>query len=245
MILTAFIAGRKRSKPASKLVLHSANYAAIEGGGKTYDVAEFMQQIIAGDSLVLDIENHNFVVGDKNFVPKDPKSGKGKRLQITYSYDGEPPLPIERLEHDRLVLPEDSNTKRLSEEVERLKQKPPIFSELALRVLTLASKLNGETKEFIKLHPAPIAARITQPPEAVTLHYEKCVAWKKQFAGWYRSNFAVQVEQASGQLAAHGLGESTLLAAMIDMCGASPSEEKVALIVQKLRFLAIALEGQP
>jgi hypothetical protein len=34
--------------PTSKLVIHSANYAAIDGPGPKYDVTEFMRQIIAG-----------------------------------------------------------------------------------------------------------------------------------------------------------------------------------------------------
>ena len=114
-----------QSKPwvsPSKLVIQSANYAAAEGGGKPYDVAECMRQMIAGDSLVLDIENHNFVVGKKNFVPHDPKTDSVKRLQVTYSYDGEPTLTIDRPEHGRIVLPEDFKTKQLSDEVERVKQ---------------------------------------------------------------------------------------------------------------------------
>jgi hypothetical protein len=98
----------------SKLTIHSANYAAIEGGGKTYDVTEFMQQIIAGDSLVLDIENHNFVADGKNFVPYDPRVDKKKRLQVEYSYDGEPAITIERKEHFRLVLPQDSEIEWLA-----------------------------------------------------------------------------------------------------------------------------------
>lgn len=98
-----------------KLVIHSAKYAAVEGGGKAYDVTEFMRQITAGNSLVLDIENHNFVVGKKNFVPHDPKTGKEKQLRVVYSYDDEPSTTIERPEHSRVVLPEDSELFRLSQ----------------------------------------------------------------------------------------------------------------------------------
>src|SRR6202166_2001084 len=86
----------EKLKGQSKLVIHSANYKAIGGGGKAYNVTEFMRQIITGDSLVLDIQNHNFWFGDENFVPKDPCSGTVKRLQVTYSYDGGESHTIER-----------------------------------------------------------------------------------------------------------------------------------------------------
>jgi hypothetical protein len=106
----------------SKLLIHSARYSAVEGGGKSYDVAEFMRNIICGESLVFDIENHNFVFGGRNFVPNDPKTGKPKRLEITYSFDGEDPIAIERAEHSRLVLPEDSTIAELKAAVETYRQ---------------------------------------------------------------------------------------------------------------------------
>jgi len=114
--------GGLRRKEASKLVIHSANYRAFQGGGQAYDVSEFLRKIISGNSLVFEIENHNFVIGDKNFVPIDPLVGKIKRLQATYSYAGGAPIPIERYEHDRLVLPEDSEIQRLTDEIARTKQ---------------------------------------------------------------------------------------------------------------------------
>jgi hypothetical protein len=104
----------------SKLVVHWANYRAVEGGGEEFQVGDFLRQIISGDSLVLDIENHNFVIGDKNFVPRDPLWGKEKRLQVNYSFGGNPPVTTERREHGRLLLPEDSKIKWLMGEVERL-----------------------------------------------------------------------------------------------------------------------------
>ena len=69
--LIANLRARLRAEP-SKLIIHSANYRAIESGGQTCDVSEFLRRIISGDSLVFDIENHNFVVGSQNFVPTDP-----------------------------------------------------------------------------------------------------------------------------------------------------------------------------
>ena len=92
----------------SKLVIYSANYAASDGGGKRYEVDDFLRRITFGDSLVLDVENHNFALAHKNYVPLDPKPGSPKRLQVTYSYDDGAPQTTERPEHFRMVLPEDS-----------------------------------------------------------------------------------------------------------------------------------------
>jgi len=45
----------------SKLRIHSASYAPIDGEGDDYPVAEFLSQITNGDSLVLDnIQNQSF-----------------------------------------------------------------------------------------------------------------------------------------------------------------------------------------
>ena len=112
----------EKPKEPSKLVIHWANYRAVDGGGEEFQVGDFLRQIISGDSLVFDIENHNFVIGDKNFVPRDPLSGKEKRLQVNYSYAGSQPVTTERREHGRLLLPEDSKIKWLMSEVERMKR---------------------------------------------------------------------------------------------------------------------------
>ena len=98
----------------SKLIIRSANYAAVNGKGKTCDVTKFMRQIIFGDCLVHDIESDNFQIGGENFVPKDPCFGEPKRLQVTYSYDGEPETTVERPEDSRIVLPQDSEREKLS-----------------------------------------------------------------------------------------------------------------------------------
>jgi hypothetical protein len=105
-----------------KLIIHSANYRAVKAGDETYDVSEFLRKIISGDSLVFDIENHNFVIADHNYVPKDPFTGERKRLQLTYSYGTELPRTIVRYEHGRLVLPEDCEIQRLTDEIARTKQ---------------------------------------------------------------------------------------------------------------------------
>jgi hypothetical protein len=107
-------------KKPSKLVIHWANYRAVEGGGDVYEVGDFLRQIISGDSLVFDIENHNFKIGGKDFVSRDPLTGTEKRLQVTYSYGGSLPITTERREHGRLLLPEDSKIKWLASELDRI-----------------------------------------------------------------------------------------------------------------------------
>lgn len=132
----------ERPKEPSKLVINWANYQAVENGGAVYQVGDFLRQIIAGDSLVFDIENHNFKIGDKDFVPNDPLPFKEKRLQVNYSYGGQPARTTERREHGRLLLPEDSKiqwlmgeNQRLVNEVQRLTPAAPKIVKLSDRVM--------------------------------------------------------------------------------------------------------------
>jgi len=147
-------------KEPSKLIIYSANYRAIEGGGNTYDVTEFLRKIISGDSLVFDIENHNFVIGDQNFVPVDPFSGKVKRLRVTYSFRGDPSITTERSEHERLVLPEDpeaEKAKRLC--LEENRKRTEFQQEYAIaagRVKQLEGMIEGLKKRLLPDSQYPI-----------------------------------------------------------------------------------------
>ena len=110
---------KEPSKP-SKLVILSADYCAWNGAGENFDVTEFMRKIITGNSLVHGpIENDSFTVDGKNYVPRDPLFGKPKRLQVTYSYDGEKERTVRRTEHGRLTLPEDSGIDWLGSELNK------------------------------------------------------------------------------------------------------------------------------
>lgn len=102
----------------SKLMIHSAFYGAPDKGGTDHDVAPALRVLAGSGSLVLEIENHHFVVDGHNYVPKDPKSGDIKRLEVVYSYGNRNLITIQRPEHTRLVLPEDTWCK---EEIERLR----------------------------------------------------------------------------------------------------------------------------
>jgi hypothetical protein len=115
MLCLISLVRKKRTSRASgippagptRLTIVHADYRAIEGGGKVFDVTECLRSKTGLNSLFLDIENHSFVVGPKNYVPDDPKPFKDKRLQVTYSLDGGPQYTIERVEHQRLILPEE------------------------------------------------------------------------------------------------------------------------------------------
>lgn len=114
----------------SKLRIHSASYAPIDGEGDDYPVAEFLSQITNGDSLVLDnIQNQSFQTPSHNFVPKDPKVGTKKRLLVEYSFGNEKTTTIERREESRIVLPEDPFLK--------------VFNLLQLRAFHLAGRLRA------------------------------------------------------------------------------------------------------
>jgi hypothetical protein len=150
----------EKPREPSKLVIHSANYAAWSGQGKSYDVTKYLRSIITGDSLVLDrIENHSFAVEGKNLVPEDPLFGKPKKLEVTYSYDGESPKTIRRTEGDRLTLPEDSAMAWLGKqlnsakaEIDKIKATQLPLSPLQIEAMQLSSELLAFLKQ---MGPAP------------------------------------------------------------------------------------------
>jgi hypothetical protein len=138
----------------SKLVIHSATYRGIQDNNQVYEVTEFLRAIISGNGLVFDIENHNFVIGGRNFVPKDPLPFKAKRLLVKYSYAGQL-RNIERYEHDRLVLPEDSQIARLEADVQRLRSENKQFARTASVNISLMS----ENAEFSETADCPLKVR--------------------------------------------------------------------------------------
>jgi hypothetical protein len=147
------LAGLPRQTPAPKeppkLLIHSADYRAWNGSGEHFDVTEFLRKIIVGDCLVHGpVENGSFMIDGKNYVPRDPLSGQVKRLQVTYSYNGEASRTIQRSEHGRLVLPEDSAISWLEKQVEVLKAAQPKPSqypvpELRGKIVAIISELQG------------------------------------------------------------------------------------------------------
>lgn len=114
--------GDDNEQPAkkSKLKIHRARWGAAQGPqGAEADVTENLIAI-AGDALVLDVYYKNPALGD-------PAPMKLKRLDIDYSYGNEiVNAHVSRWERgdkeiSRLVLPEDSEIKRLETELEKAK----------------------------------------------------------------------------------------------------------------------------
>src|SRR5271169_1261027 len=151
----------------SKLIIESANYATWSGHGKRYDVTRFLRNIISGDSLVFGpIDNGRFWIGDENLVPNDPLEGNPKRLEVTYSYDGEQSKTIRRAEHGRITLPEDSVVDWLGKELNKAKAEIDSLKaaqpQLKLSPLQIdALQLSGELLEFLETLGPPPAPKYT------------------------------------------------------------------------------------
>jgi hypothetical protein len=185
VIFLAYGISQKQSQPidatrreSSKLVIHYANYRAWQTGGDTYDVTEFLRKIISGDSLVFNIENHNFVIAGQNFVPKDPLSGKAKRLRVSYSYNGEPARTVERSEHSRMVLPEDSQIAVLETSVQRLEGEKAAVQE---DEHVLPRMAEPSWVRFIRADPEQARTRPAEPPATYPLklrsEFMNCTDW--------------------------------------------------------------------
>jgi hypothetical protein len=243
----ASVRGWFRKEP-SKLAIHSANYRAWQAGGETCDVTEFVRKIICGDSLVFDIENHNFVIGDQNFVPRDPLWGKAKRLRVTYSYKGEPARTIERTEHSRLVLPEDSEIQRLKDEVALLKaaqSKPGQYPVPQLRgkVLATVSELqgflgeHGEEPQIASILSGRTAKEYSQDLAQIV------VPWRARVAGAYRLRFNDSLPQLRDEMAARAQVTDAILNDLIHRAAteASPDVSVFKDIIQRLWDLGIKL----
>ncbi|MGA7080199.1 MAG: hypothetical protein WBQ43_05840 [Terriglobales bacterium] len=212
-------AGTWFKKKPSKLVIHAANYAAWSGQGKHYDVTKYLQSIVTGDSLVFDrIENHSFWVDGQNLVTEDPLFGKAKKLEVTYSYNGEPPKTIRRTEHDRLTLPEDSAMAWLGKELnnakaelDRLKAAQPKPSqypipEVRMKILSIVSELQG----FLGAHgdePVPVGVH-REPGESRedflarfrARPTEPMMKWRAGFLGDYRQQFKDKVSDLRDEM---------------------------------------------
>jgi hypothetical protein len=135
-----YLLGRRRNELPSKLTIYSANYRAIEGGGDEYQVGECLARLVAGDGLVFQIENHNFVADGKNYVPNDPKGFKDKRLEVEYSFGSGQKITIERPEHALLVLPEDTFLKEQAESLKgQLTARPHLDASRLLETIYTVS----------------------------------------------------------------------------------------------------------
>jgi len=108
----------------SKLYIHSAEYISTVDPTRRVDVTECLRLLIADDKLALEIQNHNFVAGGKNYAPTDPHPYKKKKLYVIYSFNNGPLQEVTQLEETFLSLPQveaaTSNFVRLDLTFERM-----------------------------------------------------------------------------------------------------------------------------
>ena len=227
-------------KKRSKLVIHWANYRAVENVGEICQVGDFLQQIVSGNSLVFDIENHNFKIAGKDFVPHDPAPHKEKRLQVNFSYGSDPAYTTERREHGRLLLPEDSKIKWLMGEVERLRAAQPKALQypipvLRLKVLEMISALQG----FLGAHgeEPKVERQLPESPEAFQQRWRAIVPpWQSKFRGDYRIEFGESVQRLRDAMLSKAAIDDWSLNGAIERAANDPnrSVEAVQQIAKRL-----------
>jgi hypothetical protein len=107
-------------RPKSKLVIHRAVYAA---GLPTEELVTDKLQSIARDGIAITVDS---TLG--GLLPRDPAFGVCKRLDVTYSYGSDKTFDVSRYEAppgqiSRLLLPEDSEIQRLTNQTNQFRQK--------------------------------------------------------------------------------------------------------------------------
>ncbi len=120
-----------------RLYINFAEYIAVDGSGEQYIVTDCLRQLVNDDRLVFDVENHNFRVGGRNFVPQDPRPNLKKKLRITYSFNGGPLQTVERVEGSRLELPE--STKKIPARIEIRREWRNVIYEASPGIWRLAT----------------------------------------------------------------------------------------------------------
>ena len=137
--------------PPPKLMIHRAVYAA---GLPTEVLVTDKLNNLVRDCIAITVDS---TLG--GILPSDPASGVCKRLDVEYSYGSDTRFPVSRWERPageimRLVLPEDTEVKRLDSEVTNLKQRPISASTETIR------KPDSSWVRFITAYP-----EIVPPPE--------------------------------------------------------------------------------
>jgi hypothetical protein len=117
-VIWLMIGGLLRNEP-SKLVIHRAVYAA--GLQTEVSVTDKLKNAVR-DALVITVDN---TLG--NLLPRDPAFNVRKRLDVDYSYGSDTVFHVSRIEPPvgetgRLLLPEDSEVQRLTDEIVWTKQ---------------------------------------------------------------------------------------------------------------------------
>ena len=175
----------------SKLQIVSAVYMVPTGEGEQYDVADCLRHMVCGNSLVIDVENHSFVVGDRNYVPEDPKKDFKKWLRVEYRYGTRlETTTIERIEGTRMVLPEDTFVKALLFEAE---SQLSGFSPLQMKAFRLARDLANFHRDAMSSHPGDIDPS-KESLEVVHMHSDKRIEWRKRVQSGYERRFTKEID---------------------------------------------------
>jgi len=219
MVNDQLVAGPNHD-PKSQLVIHSADYRAIDGEGEEYDVTDCLRPMVKGDSLILQIQNHNFAAGNRNCVPDDPKQGTKKRLRVTYSYNGRE-RTIERLEDYRLVLPEDSYLKQLTD----------LFSPLQVEALVFAKDIRAFLEGF---EERPSGSSLS---EADLLN--RRIAWRRRLESTYEARFGDREQKLMLEFGKFGI--SVKPSAMFG--GPRKMEEMIPIRTAAIIVMAYELSG--
>jgi hypothetical protein len=111
---------------------------------------------------------------------------------------------------------------------------------LAHRTFDAASRFKSEARDFLKVNPVPSSA-LTATRNTKQL-FDDVIAWRQRFRGWFKSKYSAELVQIVEELAAQGLVDHKLNSAIGDMNSMSQNEDRVAEIVQRLRFLASSLD---
>jgi hypothetical protein len=124
--------------PIPKLVIRRADYAV--GLATEVSVKDQLQNLVR-EGIVITVDP---TLG--NLLPSDPASGICKHLYVDYSYGSDTVYHVARTERPageimRLVLPEDTEVKRLTTECERLKQQHNLAT-------TTSDKTQQENREL-------------------------------------------------------------------------------------------------
>jgi hypothetical protein len=119
LLIAVVVSATLSKRKPSKLVIHRAVYAAGLPTGVSV-VDQLNNATRDGCAIVVD---HNL----GGLLPNDPASGVAKRLELEYSYGSDTRFRVSRTERPagevmRLVLPEDTEVQRLTDEIARTKQ---------------------------------------------------------------------------------------------------------------------------
>jgi hypothetical protein len=203
---------------ASQLNIIKAEFRAFAEGGDKPDVTEVLKHKIVGDSLVFKVDRGDFKAPGLDPVSRDPFEGQIKRVEVTYSYQNDPPVTTESMEDDLLVLPEDIVLEPLQRHALRLSVKLLQFlNELGPRPTPKYTEEEVRTMPDAKMRSL-IDANDVDYTDACEFHYPQgheftgpLKTWCDRVeAGYALQRFSMRVQLLSNLFALRGLKAAAL-----------------------------------